>query len=202
MLAVICVRENRKAYFKAKMKVVFWTEFMMVVLPFLINLILCLVSFKHIYSYYPSPYGGIENTDITVYSDPTFARGTTVPFVWIFKKCPVLYVVLFLLFLGCFVGALGLFLLALSFWLPRVKILLFLPVFGLTKLGSVLSGWSYQRYLENHQYLYINFNLWHYVSPISYDGKVYGIFLLGVLFLCGFIFVSYRMICRKEYTDA
>lgn len=51
-LASVCIRENWKEYLKAKMKVVFWTEFVMVVIPFSINLILCLL-FLNIYIVVP-----------------------------------------------------------------------------------------------------------------------------------------------------
>jgi len=100
-----------------------------------------------------------------------------------------------------FVGLIGMALLALSLWIRRFKIFLFLPVFALTKLGTVLDIWSYSRTQTSNGYRYINFDFWDYVSPISYDGKVYLGFFFGILLLCGFIYLSYRMICRKEYVD-
>jgi hypothetical protein len=200
-LASIGMRGSRAAYLKAKMLVVFCAEFVITVLPLLLNLILCLVAFPHIYTYAPSPYGGVENTETAIATDSTWTKGVTVPFVGLFRTCPVLYIVLFLMMLGCFVGLLGMFLLALSFWVRRIKILLFLPVFGMTKLGNMLDILSYEKYYADHTQRYVNYNLWDYVSPMSFDGKVYPGFFLGILLLCGFIYLSYCMMRRKEFTD-
>ena len=108
----------------------------------------------------------------------------------------------FLIFLGGFVGLLGLALLALSFWFRRIKLLLFVPIFALTQLGgNILFIWSYYTYHMQKGHLFINFNMWDYVSPMSYVGKVYPAFGVFMLILVGFIYWSYRMMCRKEFID-
>lgn len=200
-LAPVCVRGNWKEYLKAKMKVVFWTEFIIVVIPFLLNLVLCLLFFNSTYACFPSPYGGTLEDIAALADDSSWAMGTTVPFLHFFEKFPVMYVILYLLFLGLFAGFLGVVLLALSFWFRYYKILLFVPVFAVMKLGQKLNIWSYHVYHMKQGHRYINFDFWDYVSPISYSGKIYPAFCVCILILAGFVYWSYRMISRKEFTD-
>ena len=197
-IAAICVRENRKEYLKAKMNAVFWTEFLIVVIPFSLNLLLCMLFFNHTCSLIPSPYGSAVGFS----SDSSWAVGTDVLFPSFFINYPIIYLMVFLIFLGGFVGLLGLALLALSFWFRRIKLLLFVPVFALTQLGgNILFIWSYYTYHMQKGHLFINFNMWDYVSPMSYVGKVYPAFGVFMLILVGFIYWSYRMMCRKEFID-
>lgn len=200
-LASVCVRDGWKAYLQAKMKAVFWIEFVIVVIPFALNLILCLLFFEPIYSCVPSPYGGTIGELEQLADRSSWTMGTAVPFLSLFKKFPILYVFFYMIFLGLFVGFLGVVLLALSFWFRRFKILLFVPVFALMKFGQKLDIWSYYVYHMKEGHRYINFNFWDYVSPISYCGKVYSVFFVCILIFAGFVYWSYRMISRKEFTD-
>lgn len=197
-LAAIWVRENRTVYFKAKIKAVFCVTFLVTFLPFLLNFLLCLFYFKHVPTYMPSPYGAQMNLDKMFNNGvKDHAWGVWIPLPDFFKAFPILYVFVFLLFMCLFVGFLSIMLMALSFWLRRFKIILFLPVIGMVKLGSLLSGWSYMKMSGAHKY--VNFEIWDYVSPFSYFGKVYVGFFVFLALLAGFIFISYRMICKKEY---
>ncbi|MCI5620394.1 MAG: hypothetical protein MR355_02330 [Lachnospiraceae bacterium] len=200
-LAAICIRGSWKEYVKAKMKAVFWMEFIMVVIPFLLNLILCLLFFAPVYSCAPSPYGDTIGEIHALADNSWWAAGVAVPFSFFFEKFPILYVLVFLILLGIFVGFLGVVLISLSFWFRRYKILLFLPVFVLMKFGQTLDIWSYYTNHMQKGNLYINFNFWDYVSPMSYFGKVYPAFLIFILVLAGFVYWSYHIISRKEFTD-
>ena len=200
-LAAVCTRGSWKEYVKSKMKAVFWTEFVIVVIPFLLNLVLCLLFFDPVYSCVPSPYGDTIEEIHALADNSRWAAGVAVPFSLCFKKVPVLYVLVFLVLLGLFVGFLGVVLLSLSFWFRHYKILMFLPVFVLMKLGQTLDIWSYYTNHMQRGNRYINFNFWDYVSPMSYFGKIYPAFFMFILVLAGFVYWSYRMISRKEFTD-
>lgn len=160
-----------------------------------------LAFFEHIYSCAPSPYGKTIDAIVELADRSSWTMGTAVPFTFLFEKFPILYVIFYMIFLGLFVGFLGVVLLAVSFWFRRFKILLFVPVFALMKIGNTLDIWSYHVYHLKEGHRYINFNFWDYVAPISYCGKVYVIFFLCILVLAGFVYCSYRMISRKEFTD-
>lgn len=202
----IWTRTTRKEYFLSKMKAVFCVEYLVTFIPFFLNFLLCCLSFRHIYTASPSPYGETDtnlNRIIDDVSEKSWTWGVSVPFGGFFKACPVLYVFLFLLFMCAFVGFMGVFLMAISYWFRRFKILLFLPVIAMVKVGSVLSNWAYEVVHRNNFQgkTFMNYNIWDYVSPMSYSGKIYPVFF-AFLFLLGiFIYFSYRMICKKEYTD-
>lgn len=127
--------------------------------------------------------------------------GTYVPFPFLFEHCPILYVLLYMIFMAAFVGFLGVVLLAISFWIRRFKIVLFIPVFIATQIGTMLDGWSYNTNYMRYNHRYVNFDMWDYVAPASYYGLNYLAFFGIILLLCGFIYISYRMLCGKEYVD-
>lgn len=199
-LGTILVRSSKKTYLKAKMAATFLGNFLMVVIPFLTNLVLCLIFLPHCSE---TPYG-TESGYIAMLEGTRHGFATpspAFPLVWLVKFNPLLYCILFLLVLGCFVGILGVALLAFSFWCRKYKIVLFLPVFLLMKIGSVLTERSYNQAIGNYDHMLINWELWDYVAPFSFSGKFYPIFWGFILILCGFIYISYRHICGKEYMD-
>lgn len=202
-VATVWIRSSRKEYLKAKIGVVFLADFLLVLIPCLVNFSLCLF-YSGCYGLIPSPFGHTLSTikfNLLNVSPTDWFVGTYVPFPFLFEHCPILYVLLYMIFMAAFVGFLGVVLLAISFWIRRFKIVLFIPVFIATKIGTMLDGWSYNTNYMRYNHRYVNFDMWDYVAPASYYGLNYLAFFGIILLLCGFIYISYRMLCGKEYVD-
>lgn len=89
--------------------------------------------------------------------------------------------------------------LALSFWVRRYKLVLFLPFLLISQLGETWTGISLNKAIADRSHLFVNLSLWDYVAPFSYQGKSYLIFWIFVLLLCGFVYLSYRHVLKLDY---
>lgn len=199
---VIMIRSNRRNYIRAKMATTFIGNFIMVVIPFSINLILCSIFLP---STEITPYGefgsdlylAIINGTGVDYSSACQGQ----PLVGLIQYNPTMYCILFLMMLGLFCGLAGVVVLSLSFWVRKNKLVLFLPFLIISQLGETWTGISLNKAIEDREHVFLNLSLWDYVAPFSFTGKVYGIFLIFILVLCGFVYISYKHVIKVDYLE-
>lgn len=198
----LMIRENRREYIKAKMTATFIGNFIMVVIPFLLNMLLCFIFLSHVTN---TPYGEPGSNLFIAIMEGSGADYSSIhpgqPLVGLIKFSPVLYCILYLILLGVFCGLAGVVVLALSFWVRKYKLVLFLPFLLIGQLGETWTGISLNQAIEDRSHVFWNFSLWDYVAPFSYTGKSYVIFWGFVAVLCVFVYVSYRHILKLDYLE-
>ena len=178
----------RQRYYDAKLLISFLGSFLVVAVPFGINLILCYLTFPHNY-YSPILYFQ-ELTGEQVVRDTVFGAK---PFADLFVNNLLLYNLLFLAFLSIFSGLMGVFSTALSF-LIRKRILIFVPLLVILLAGTYFTGVIYN--MEN--LTFFNVSLLDYVGTDAFYGQsliFIGSFLLAVL---GFILLARFRVVRRE----
>ena len=196
----IMVRNNGGEYIRAKMIATFIGNFVIVVIPFAVNMVLCSIFLPHVTV---TPYGEPESDLFIAIMEGTGVDFLCInpeqPLVGLIRFSPVVYCILFLVFLGLFCGLAGVVVLALSFWVRRYKLVLFLPFLLISQLGETWTGISLNKAIADRSHLFVNLSLWDYVAPFSYQGKSYLIFWIFVLLLCGFVYLSYRHVLKLDY---
>ena len=198
----VMIRGTRSEYIKSKMIATFIGNFVMVVIPFLINLILCLIFLPDVET---TPYGeegselyrAIMNGTGVDYSSACQRQ----PLVGVIEFNPTMYCVFFLIILGLFCGFAGVVVLAVSFWVRKNKIALFLPFLLISQGGETWTGISLNKAIADRTHTFFNLSIWDYVAPFSFTGKVYWLFIVFILLLGGFVYISYRHIMKIDYLE-
>ena len=169
-LAVL--RSGKKNYFLSKMIATFVGNFIMIAIPFLINLILCHMTFSSTSNY---PFGeyGLPNYYRTVLgSNYIFSTDQTeIPFMHIFLTSPTLYNLLYIFIVSVVSGYLGVFVLSLSFLFNRNRAYLFAPIYIFMLASSVVTEYRYSRAVSNPSIQFVNYNLMDYIAVFGYPGK-------------------------------
>jgi hypothetical protein len=183
------LKSGKKNYFRSKLIAAFIGGFLIIAIPFAVNLILSYATFPHTYN---SPLQYAQSlTGDRVDRDTVFGAK---PFAILFVQSLPLYNMLYLLFFSLFTGLLSAFSMALSFLIRRRKILLLVPLFVLFQLGANLSGVIY----DNDNMRFFNTDILDYFGTDAFYGQsvVFISVLLGmfVLFIAG----SYRYAVRRE----
>jgi hypothetical protein len=183
------LKSGKKNYFRSKLIAAFIGGFLIIAIPFAINLLLNYATFPHTY-HSPLQYEQLLTGD-RVDRDTVFGAK---PFAGLFTQSLFLYNMLYLLFFSLFTGLLSAFSMALSFLIRRRKILLFVPLFVLFQLGFYLNSVIFN--LENVRYF--NTDILSYFATDSFYGQsvVFISILLGMVVL--FIVSSYRYAVHRE----
>ena len=185
LLPVYISRTSRTIYYVSKLVASFFGTFLIIAVPFFINLILCNVFLPH-----------NQNTWLGEYQMGNYFRqllGTNIlyqtsytkmPFLKIFLYSPFLYNFIYLLIFAAFSGLLASFTLSLSFLYKKSKLFLFIPVFATLQLFRVYDSDLFSRSIEGGQ-TYVNFDILDYVVPTLLKGQDYAFFakLVFIIFL-------------------
>lgn len=171
-LPLLTTRGGRKRYVFSKLVVCFLGNIMIILIPFLLNLLLCHIAFpvnenSSLWFYGLWDYGSFFlGTNYTVQTDYG-----VLPFLRLFLYSPTLYNVLYILILSLASGIAGVFVLCLSFFFCKQKAPLFLPVFLMVLGSSVLNVYCLSRAVGDASYKYVNYNLMDYFAAFGYRGQ-------------------------------
>lgn len=188
---------GRKEYFFYKNVAVFSGNFIVVAVPFWVNLILCNI--------FISPSGNTPLGEMTSANFINSMYGTNqgyrtrvpeMPLVHVYEQSPFLYNVIFLVALAIVAGILGQVILAISYFVNS-RILLFLPLFCIFYLMKTVTTINFYRAVDNVGNLFINYELMDYLSPFSFPGKDYVIFMLYMVGALTFILISNIYMCKR-----
>ncbi len=172
LLPVYFSRVSKKDYYVSKLTAAFVGTAFIIAVSFLTNLILCNCFF---------PHNG--NTWIGEYQMPNFYRGLlvtnidyrtlypSIPFLRVYLFSPFVYNLMYVLLFSLFSGLAGSFIMSLSFYFKKNKIILFAPFFILTQLLRVIDAQAFSKAVET-QGLYSNVNIFAYFSPLFSKGLV------------------------------
>lgn len=114
----------------------------------------------------PNFYRGLLGTNIdyrTLYP--------SIPFLRVYLFSPLVYNLMYVLLFSLFSGLAGSFIMSLSFYFKKNKIILFAPFFILTQLLRVIDAQAFSKAVET-QGLYSNVNIFAYFSPLFSKGLV------------------------------
>jgi hypothetical protein len=185
-------RSGQRRYFRSKLIVAFIGGFIVIAIPFLINMLLCYATFPHNYNSDLQYYSWL--TGENVFRDTVFAHK---PFPSLFAYSLFLYNIVFLTIFSCFSGLLSMFTMGCSFFIRRYKIMLLIPLFVIFQAGSYLSGVIYD--YNNQSIRYFNTNLLDYISTDAFYGQSVPFIASFLSAICLFIVIAYRYATRKEY---
>jgi hypothetical protein len=194
----ILSRMSKEKYFMGKLITCFLGGFIIIFIPFLINLIFCNITFPENHNTLFGPYNLITYyerlTGADVYINTDF-KGQS--FLKLYLYSPLLYNFLYLFILSTFAGIMSVFSGACSYFLSKYKIILFIPVYLIIFLGKSIDSYIY---LNNQKIKYIDCKWLEYVSINFHYGKSY--ILFGAFLICCMFFsiISLLFICRKDIT--
>ena len=176
------LRGDKQKYILGKYIAVFIGNFLMIFVPFLLNLILCFALYD---KNSVTPFGDrwLGNLDGVLYGTnivyDTPCKKTL--FADVFFDNPFFYHILYLLLFAFITGMLGVFVMAISMWMKKFKILLFVPVYVLMSIAGTYTSISLNKAISNPNRTFINFNILDYVSPFNTIGGCYYPVLIGVM---------------------
>jgi hypothetical protein len=178
-----------KKYYYAKLMASFVGSFLIIAVPFAINLMMCYFTFPHDYNA-PILYDQMLTGD-NVFRETVFAAK---PFADLFTHNLLLYNLLYLALLSLLSGLLGMFAMVFSFLVHRLRILIFIPLFAIFQIGIHASGSIY----DMESVSYFNTNILDYVGTDAFYGQsivLIGSFVFAILL---FIAISFLIAVRRE----
>ena len=188
-------RVGKKQYFIGKIIVSFIGGFIIIFVPFAVNLLLHHITFPDNHNTFWGIYNTLGYCNALTGSDvivSTQQKGLL--FLKLYLYNPFLYNLLFLVICSIFSGILSMLSTSFSYICSKNKIVIFLPVFLFFYLGSIADDIFYG---SNN---YINCNWLDYVSVDLFYGKNIILFLLIILFFLMFIIITTFITCyaKKE----
>lgn len=177
------LRVGNKRYYFAKLFVGFAGNFLIVVIPYFINIFLNFITFA-------------ENGN-TVYGnkiDSIYYRnlipGTHMPFLEVYMKHEIFYIIMYTLYLGCLGGVLGVFSCSVSGFIKKNKVFIFVPLYLLFYISQRYSRYLFGINLER----YILLDAGGYSSSYCLNILLFVIFIV----LCSVLAVGI-LVRRKKY---
>jgi MFS family permease len=183
-------RAGRKKYFMSKMVVSFVGGALLILIPFLVNLLLCYMTFPHTY-YSPLGYAQQISGEYVV-RETVFAAK---PFASLFVNSLLLYNLLYLAMFSLFSGLVAAMAMAFSFFIRRRRILLFIPLLIIFIPEPYISSIIYNM----EAIPYINPVLLDYFGTDAFYGQSLPFIAGFILCGCAFIALSYKRAARLEY---
>lgn len=181
ILPLLITRGNRKRYLFSKLSACFFGNVVIILIPFLLNLLLCHIAFPVNENSSRWYYGVLDYSGILLGTNNLFQTDYgALPFLRLFLYSPTLYNVLYILILSFASGVFGVFVLCLSFFFRKQKAPLFLPVFLMVLGSSVLNSYCLNRAICDAGYRYVNYNLMDYFAAFGYRGQS-PYYILGIV---------------------
>lgn len=176
----IFVRSGRVKYYLSKICAAFFGNVLIVAIPFLINLVLCMIALTTKPNYSFGFYGSQGFSEIVLGIGYIFqAEHMALPLAEVFVNAPTLYSLLYIVFISFNAGVFGVFVLCVSFLFHKNRALLFLPVYLFVLITSVITNNALTAAISDPQIEFINYSFMDYLGSFGYGGKN-PIFLLTV----------------------
>jgi len=196
ILPLLCTRMTKSHYYWSKLITSFIGGFLIILIPFLINLLLLKITFPNNNNSHFGPYNSLTYIqDLTGSNVYVSTVSTGLPFLKLYLYSPLLYNLFFTIMLALFAGILSMFALSFSLWIKKYKVILLIPIFLLFYLSDIADHLSY-----NLKY-YINFRLLDYVTINTSFGKLPWFFIAFCLSLLIFsvlrIWIAIRLDMSK-----
>lgn len=199
------VRSNKFRYYISKNIAAFLGNFIIIFIPFLLNLIFCHMTFSEQPNYAFGEYGLPNYFRTITGSNSMFVaqmRNSGIPFIGLFVKSPTLYCLLYLFLLSVAAGVLGNFVLCISFFLKKHRVFLFLPVYLLVIFSGVATSYSEMMARRDANRVYTDYNLMDYLGILGYkgqDGRYIAVLLAVIGVFC--MIAIWRAIRSDELID-
>lgn len=190
VLPIYFSRVSKISYYLSKLLACFIGTTLVILIPFLFNIVLCNLFLPHNHNTWFGEYSmgnyyrQLLGTNI-LYNTPH----SEMPLLKIYLRSPFLYNILYLLLFSGFSGLLGACTLSVSFLLRVKKIALFVPPFAIIQLLRVLDAYYFSLSLETGV-PYTNYNILNYVVPTVSKGHNYALFISCVFIILWLIFTS------------
>lgn len=192
------LRNTRRTYFYSKIAVSFLGSFLVIFIPFLINLILCNAFMPHNFNTW---FGEYQMENFYRSLTGTNLLYTTVslklPMLRVYLFSPLLYNFLYLIILSVVSGLFSAFMLSCSFCLIRKKIVLFMPLFIVFRILSVLDSYYFDQAIDTGT-TYINCNVLSYIVPSISKGQSTGFWCGGLIFIVAVTIGLTEFMIRRE----
>ncbi|CDG36809.1 hypothetical protein CTHBC1_2209 [Acetivibrio thermocellus BC1] len=176
---------GKKNYILSKAIVSFCGSFLIIFIPFLLNMLL-----NHItYLENENTYRGIRFSHIycSSFINDAPVNNSKMFLYPLYIKCQILYNIIYTFMISIFSGILGLFAFACSLKIKKHKVFIFVPVYALFMLTK-LAGSSFSYYGE---FLY-------FVMIQAINGINVGMFFLLCLALVVYSLISLKLECGRE----
>lgn len=194
LIYYIETRVEKKKYLIAKVITSFIGSFIVVIIPFLLNILLNEITFPHNGNTFGSNIHSIEITKDLVGENviaATIQKGLIG--LRFFLMYPQLYNIILIFLLAIIAGVMGAYCFCWSYFVEKHKILLFLPVYIYCYIGSIFTRMSEEVGIA------INFTLLDYAYLNTNMGKNVIILLLEFIIMIVFIGITtYHEIKQKQ----
>lgn len=193
LLPVYLSRSSRRNYYLSKLIAAFCGTFLVIAVPFLLNLLACNLFFPHNHNTWMGEYQlGNYYRNLLGTNLLYEAYHPRMLFLRLYLFSPALYNMLYLFIFASYSGLLGMFVLSLSFWKRVNKILLFIPMFVILQCSQVFDAKLLSDAIDGRS-VYLDINLLDNVIP-STDGGCSPLFL----FVTAIIFLA-AVCCATVY---
>lgn len=178
----IITKSNKRNYYKANVITCFLGSYLIIFIPFTINIFLNAITFVE----NENTFLGIicsERFWLNVYGQTGYS---TILFLNLFLKNPIIYNLFFTIILSTFSGILGVFSYACSFRIKNYKMLIFLPSYCLFFISS------------NIKIFGINYDLFDYVTITQSSNRNNIIFILICLSMILYSYITIKKQLTKD----
>ena len=195
LIVIYASRVSRRNYYVSKLVAAFVGSALVMMIPFLLNLLLCNIFFPHnlnLWGIYPmrNYYGRLLGMN--------FAYGhisSQIPFLGVLLRSPILYGVLYIFLFSFISGLLGMLVMAISFVVKRFKLILYVPIYVLTQILSNIDMVILNAAIDGKE-TYVSYNFLDYFIPYNnWGGFSLGVILaeLGAMLLIIFLCFCYAI---------
>lgn len=186
-------RMGRRNYFAGKIVTNFVGSFMIIFIPFCINLLLCCITFPWNNNHIFGDYNALNYAETLLGTNVTINTAQSgLPLLKLYLYSPMAYNFFYLCILSSFSGLLGVLSGLFSFYITQFKILLFVPVYLVFYLGNFLNV------LSSKFDRFTNFKLIDYMYVNSFHGKNYNVPFGFIITVVLFSLFSFKYVCNKE----
>lgn len=185
----IQIRNGRKQYYISQLIVCFIGGFLIIAIPFIINILLNTIIFPADANDYVSTYnkytdnwiGSITGSSVIF---PVWSKGYLLK--GMFVNHPQLYNVLFALLSGGVAGIMSMLAYAFSLFVKKGRLFIFFLVYLFFQIFSMIDSVMFNRWDETNTYVCTNITM--YISNgLLQVGRVYWIFYIFLLFVVLFV---------------
>ncbi len=199
----ILTKSTRKEYYLTKIFVCFIGGFIIIFIPFLLNLALCHLTFPNNMNYQFGEYGmpnffrTILGTNLSYNTEQKI-----IPFIKLFLNSPTIYNIVYICILSIVSGIFSVFLLCITYLKKLHRAILFVPIYVIVLFSSVISEYGFSRAINDYKQIFVNYDIMDYLVAFGFSGKsvIYiSVFFSIIALFC--IFSYLKIINSDEFTD-
>lgn len=192
MLPVLLSRTSKFKYCLSKMITCFIGNVLIIMIPLLVNYLLCRLAFGS------KPNAGMigeyklanYNNQLTGESAMATLKYPVIPMINLLMNHRSLYLLIRIGLISFASGIFGVFLVCLSFVIKKYRALLFLPVFLLIRVSSAVSTYFLQLAINDSSYEYVEYSFINYFpmgASMSLSPYYLPFIFGGILLFCGIV---------------